>query len=75
MAYFAERVGMQEVIKQMLEAKLGRICVRRTSSSSFGGVLSAVESSCMDLESIPVAKDIPSEHNVRFHDRTHDTCS
>jgi hypothetical protein len=34
MAYFTERVGIQEGIKQKLEAKLGRISVRRIPSPS-----------------------------------------
>ena len=69
-AYFAEMVGMQEGIKQILEARAGRISVRRTSSP-VGGVV-AEESSCIDRDSTSVTNDIPSEHNDRFHYRIND---
>mmetsp|Transcript_45988 Transcript_45988/g.96550 ORF Transcript_45988/g.96550 Transcript_45988/m.96550 type:complete len:95 (-) Transcript_45988:229-513(-) len=71
MAYLTERVGMQEGIKQMLEAKLGRISVRRTSHSGCG-VLAVVDSRCIDLDIISTANAIPSEHIFLFHDLTKD---
>jgi len=73
-AYLAERVGMQDGINDMLDARQGRICIKMTSSPLVSIVLSD-ERRCIDRVSISVAKHTPSEHKYWFHDLTRDKCS
>ena len=63
-AYLTEILGMHDGIKHILEARLGRIVVRRMLSSFGIRDASLVDNSCTDLESMSVAKEIPSEHSA-----------
>jgi hypothetical protein len=72
-AYLAERVGMHDGINDMLDARQGRISIKRTSSSLVVGVLSD-ERMFIDRVSISVAKVTPSTHKDWFHDLTSDKC-